>query len=298
MMNIFFLTIKQKYFKRNLLSVIFILFGCANIFSQDANILSVADKKYIYPLYSSYCLEYSEIRAYKSSFLGDNMLSILKINPEQFDFRLICASQNDLIKSANEWIDTLNLNIIFNAGMYNLKDNISHQFYLKNFEHVNNSCLSSNANGIIAFNPSVDSILKLQLFDLSMDDWAEINKSYQSIVQGQRMIDCNGNPVFWNNRVQFCSMLVLAQDKSDNIYLIFSRSPFTQNQMIENLLNLPFQLINAIYLEGGSRANFVISTKEFNIKKVGSFVTDYNPNDRNQRFFPFPNFIGVTQIGL
>lgn len=297
-MNIFFLIIKQRYFRNNLFNITIVFCVFANVYSQNDNILDVANRTDLSPLYSSPGLEYYEIQSYKSSFLGDNMMSVLKIDPKQFDFRLICTSQNNLIKNAVEWIDTLNLNIIFNAGMYNLKDNISHHFYLKNYRHRNNSFLSPNANGIIAFNPLKDSISKFQLFDLTMDNWEEIDRSYQCVVQGQRMIDCNGYPVYWNNRVQFCSMLVLAQDKLNNIYLIFSRSPFTQNQMIENLLNLPYDLINAIYLEGGSRANFVFSSKEFKIKKVGSFVTDYNPNDRNQTFFPFPNFIGVTKIGM
>ena len=91
-------------------------------------------------------------------------------------------------------------------------------------------------------------------------------------------------------------MLVLAQDKENNIYIIFSRSPFTQNQMIENLLNLPFKLLNAIYLEGGSRANFILSSEQYDIRKVGSYVSNYNPNDNNQTYYPFPNFIVLTKI--
>ena len=295
-MSIYFRTLSKTCLRINIVSLTFLLFINKNGFSQNTEEFNRLKKNELFTQFSKNGLDYLEVSAYKESFIGDGMLSILKLNPKYFDFQLICKSQTKVLKSATQWIDSLNGNIIFNAGMYNLQDETSHQFFMKNFEHMNNPILSSNVNGIIAFNPSKDSIPKLQLFDLTMDNWDDIKKSYQSLVQGYRMIDCNGEPVFWNNRFQSCSMSVLAQDKENNVYFIFSRSPFTQNQMIENLLNLPFKLLNAIYLEGGSRANFILSSKQYDIRKVGSYVSTYNPNDKNKKFFPVPNFIVLTQI--
>jgi len=295
-MSIYFRTLSKTCLRINIVSLTFLLFINKNGFSQNTEEFNRLKKNELFTQFSKNGLDYIEVSAYKESFIGDGMLSILKLNPKYFDFQLICKSQTKVLKSATQWIDSLNGNIIFNAGMYNLQDETSHQFFMKNFEHMNNPILSSNVNGIIAFNPSKDSIPKLQLFDLTIDNWYDIKKSYQSLVQGYRMIDYNGEPVFWNNHVQFCSMLVLAQDMENNIYIIFSRSPFTQNQMIENLLNLPFKLLNAIYLEGGSRANFILSSKQYDIRKVGSYVSTYNPNDKNKKFFPVPNFIVLTQI--
>ena len=295
-MSIYFRTLSKTCLRINIVSLTFLLFINKNGFSQNTEEFNRLKKDELFTQFSKNGLDYLEVSAYKESFIGDGMLSILKLNPKYFDFQLICKSQTKVLKSATQLIDSLNGNIIFNAGMYNLQDETSHQFFMKNFEHMNNPILSSNVNGIIAFNPSKDSIPKLQLFDLTMDNWDDIKKSYQSLVQGYRMIVCNGEPVFWNNRFQSCSMSVLAQDKENNVYFIFSRSPFTQNQMIENLLNLPFKLLNAIYLEGGSRANFILSSKQYDIRKVGSYVSTYNPNDKNKKFFPVPNFIVLTQI--
>ena len=295
-MSIYFRTLSKTCLRINIVSLTFLLFINKNCFSQNAEEFNRLKKNELFTQFSKNGLDYIEVSAYQESFIGDGMLSILKLNPKYFDFQLICKSQTKVLKSATQLIDSLNGNIIFNAGMYNLQDETSHQFFMKNFEHMNNPILSSNVNGIIAFNPSKDSIPKLQLFDLTMDNWDDIKKSYRSLVQGYRMIDCNGEPVFWNNRFQSCSMSVLAQDKENNVYFIFSRSPFTQNQMIENLLNLPFKLLNAIYLEGGSRANFILSSKQYDIRKVGSYVSTYNPNDKNKKFFPVPNFIVLTQI--
>ena len=296
MMSIYFLTSSKTCFRVNIVSLTFFLFVNNIVVSQNDNQFDCLTKGELFTEFSKNGFVFLEVSTNKKSFKGNGMLSILKLNPKYFDFQLICKSQTKVLKSATQLIDSLNGNIIFNAGMYNLQDETSHQFFMKNFEHMNNPILSSNVNGIIAFNPSKDSIPKLQLFDLTMDNWDDIKKSYQSLVQGYRMIDCNGEPVFWNNRFQSCSMSVLAQDKENNVYFIFSRSPFTQNQMIENLLNLPFKLLNAIYLEGGSRANFILSSEQYDIRKVGSYVSNYNPNDNNQTYYPFPNFIVLTKI--
>ena len=140
MMNTYFLTFSRKFNVGFFLC--FILIPCTCVYSQSNGSLNLKEKKVVNANYSTNGVEYIEMFAYKSSFLGDNKMSILKIDPQLFDFRLICTSQIGLTKNAIEWMDSLNLNIVFNAGMYNLSDNITNQFYLKNYDHINNSILS------------------------------------------------------------------------------------------------------------------------------------------------------------
>ena len=85
------------------------------------------------------------------------------------------------------------------------------------------------------------------------------------------MLDCNGNPMAWN-KVQSCSMLVAAEDPKGFFYLIFCRSPYTQNEMIQFLHKMPYKLRNAIYLEGGPETSLLIDVNGHCIEKVGSWV--------------------------
>ena len=241
-------------------------------------------------------LDLLEINAYTKPYVEDGKLTIIRIQPALFNFRLISTTVTKLTKPGQYWVESLGLNMLFNAGMYNLKDGRSHRYFMKNYKHLNNSNLSVTTNGIIAFNRKNESVPTFGLYDLTKSDWKMIDTSYNTIIQGLRMIDGDGCPVYWNDRVQSCSMIIIAQDRESNIYVIFSKTPFTQNQMIDNLLNLPIALINTVYLEGGSRANFIVSTNKFKMKRVGSFGSDKNSYNKNSTFFPFPNFIGLTLI--
>jgi hypothetical protein len=241
-------------------------------------------------------LDLLEINAYTKPYVEDGKLTIIRIQPALFNFRLISTPETKLTKPGQYWVEALGLNMLFNAGMYNLKDGRSHRYFMKNYKHLNNSNLSVTTNGIIAFNRKNESVPTFGLYDLTKSDWEMIDTSYNTIIQGLRMIDGDGCPVYWNDRVQSCSMIIIAQDRESNIYVIFSKTPFTQNQMIDNLLNLPIALINAVYLEGGSRSNLIVSTTKFKMKRVGSFGSDINSYNKNSTFFPFPNFIGLTLI--
>ena len=239
-------------------------------------------------------LDLLEIKAYTNPYVEDGKLTIIRIKPALFNFRLISTTETKLTKPGQYWVESLGLNMLFNAGMYNLKDGRSHRYFMKNYKHLNNSNLSVTTNGIIAFNRKNESVPKFGLYDLTKSDWKMIDTSYNTIIQGLRMLDGDGCPVYWNDRVQSCSMIIIAQDRESNIYVIFSKTPFTQNQMIDNLLNLPITLINAVYLEGGSRSNLIVSTTKFKMKRVGSFGSDINSYNKNSTFYPFPNFIGLT----
>ena len=241
-------------------------------------------------------LDLLEINAYTKPYVEDGKLTIIRIKPALFNFRLISTTETKLTKPGQYWVESLGLNMLFNAGMYNLNDGRSHRYFMKNYKHLNNSNLSVTTNGIIAFNRKNESVPKFGLYDLTKSDWKMIDTSYNTIIQGLRMIDGDGCPVYWNDRVQSCSMIIIAQDRESNIYVIFSKTPFTQNQMIDNLLNLPIALINAVYLEGGSRSNLFVSTNKFKMKRVGSFGSDKNSYNKNATFYPFPNFIGLILI--
>jgi hypothetical protein len=182
--------------------------------------------------------------------------------------------------------------VVFNAGMYNLNNEKLHRFYMQNKGLINNNVLDTKANGIIAFNPLKNSSPNFKLFDLTITDFNTIKNEFGTIIQGYRLIDGNGKPVIWDRDNQICSMIVIAQDHNGYAYVIFSRSPLSQNQMIENLVALNLGLNNAIYLEGGSKASLSILTKDIKLKKVGSYVSNYYPFDNNHSMPKFPNFIG------
>ncbi|MFN5985131.1 MAG: hypothetical protein ACK46Y_00150 [Fluviicola sp.] len=240
-------------------------------------------------------VEFCETDAPKASFIGDSRITMLKINPGKVDFDLFCSTQLDKKpRPVNVWADTMDLDIVFNAGMYDMAKPLISRGLLKNKGHVNQKELAPEWNTMFAINPKDSTKKDVSLVDLQFTPYETIKNQYTSFAQGLRMIDGNGNPMDWKKRVQSCSMLVCAQDKAGYFYIFFTRSPYVHNTMIHFLDEyFPTELVNAIYMEGGPETSLYAHIGDFCLQKVGSYVSNTYPTDSNVEFWPLPNVIGI-----
>jgi hypothetical protein len=258
-----------------------------------------AEKKIVPEKYSGWTqlakgVEYIEMAAPQKSFLGDSKLSILRLEPEQLQFFMYNATQmGNMRLTAPQWADSFDLNIVMNAGMYDLANGLIHRGYLKNGRHFNNKKVHPEYNSMIAFAPKDSIYCNFDILDLECENWAEVCDQYSCYAQGMRMIDCNGEAMGWNKKNQSCSMLVATKDAKGRIWFIFSRSPYTHNQMISFMGTFKEDLRNAIYLEGGPETSLYIDINDICIEKVGSYVSQTYPTDDNKDFWELPNIIGI-----
>ena len=238
-------------------------------------------------------LLYCVVDAPQKSILGDSKITILRITPSKMDFSLVTATEYGRARSVCEWADTFDFNVVLNAGMYELSNGLINRGFMKNYGHHNNAQLRENYNSMIALNAKDSSDHNFCIIDLQCDPWHTVKDDYHCYAQGLRMIDCNGTAMGWNKRYQSCSMMVAATDALGNIYYIYSRSPYTHNEMIRFMVGMPYGLTNAIYIEGGPETSLYIRTGERVVEKVGSYVSQTYPNDNNMSFWALPNVIGM-----
>jgi hypothetical protein len=242
-------------------------------------------------------LHYCEYDTPEKSILNDSKLTLLKIDPQKFQFNLLSSSEHGKRnRTASDWAEEFKMNIIVNAGMFSLSNGRTNKGYMKNYGHYNNSHLNRAYNVMMAMNPKDESEPSFKLFDLTCQRWDSIRTRYHSFSQGMRMIDAKGNPLAWDKRPgQACSMVVCATDTEGNIYYVFTRSPYTHQSVIRFLLDLPLNIRTTVYLEGGPEASLYISTGDTVISKVGSFVSRTYENDDNDHFWKIPNVIGIKR---
>lgn len=100
-------------------------------------------------------LMYIEKDAPRKSDVGDSKISILKIDSKLYHFEMLSASQFDSTKyCVVDWADKLNLNVVINASMYDLKQPLlSKGLLINNSEYANNKKVYEGYNLVIAFNP-------------------------------------------------------------------------------------------------------------------------------------------------
>ncbi|MFN5416525.1 MAG: phosphodiester glycosidase family protein [Flavobacteriia bacterium] len=280
------------------------LFYSLSACSQEPAKDSIVQKDSIKPLEIKWQniipgLEFCETMAPRKSEINDSKITILKLNPKFFDFHLLMATeQTKKPLDAKEWADSFDLDIVINAGMYDLTKKMYSKGFLKGEKHTNRADIHPNYKTMIAFNPKDSLENPFTVCDLDCDSFASVKNKYNCLAQGLRMLDCNSEPIGWNKRKQYCSQLITTIDDLGNVYLIFVRSPYLHNEMIAYMREMKLNLYNAIYMEGGPQTSLYVDIQKdgkelFHMEKIGSYVSETYPNDKNDHFWKLPNVIGM-----
>lgn len=242
-------------------------------------------------------LQYAELDAPEKSVVSDSKLTILKVDKQKFDFGFLTASEHGhKLRTADEWAAEFGQNIVFNAGMYNYNRTHSNKGYMKNYRHLNNPKKSGYYNAILAMHPKDPKKPPFDIIDITSESWEKVKNEYHSLCQDMRMIGHDGQGMAFTKRPdQSCSMIVAATDSIGNLYVIFTRSPYTHRAMIGFLQGLPLGIRTTAYLEGGPETSLYINTGDTVIAKFGSYVSNSCNNDDNDHFRKIPNVIGLRK---
>jgi len=224
-----------------------------------------------------------EFVAAQKSIVGNSRITVIKIDPKKYSFRLLCASGLNESKNltAKEWCQKYGLIAAINAGMFqtDYKSNVG---YMKNADYINNPKISSKYHSLAAFNPIDTTKPNFRIYDADEENIQEIIKSYNTVVQNLRLIK-RPSKNRWSKQNKKWSEAALGEDKSGNVLFIFSRSPYSMHDFNDILISLPIDIVCAHHLEGGPEASLYFSHKNKKIESFGSYETDFNEHDTNDR---------------
>jgi uncharacterized protein YigE (DUF2233 family) len=241
-------------------------------------------------------LELADFNSPVKSVAGDSRITILRIDPQQYDFCLISAKElHEKPKTARNWVRSKKLIAAINAGMYRT-DHLTNTAFMQNYDFVNNPVMTAD-NTVFACNPIDSTVPRAQIIDRECQDWEKLKQRYHTFSQGIRMVDCQQRNK-WQKQEKIWSMVVIAKDIKGNMLFIISRSPYSVHEFIEILKDLPIGLYNAMYLEGGPEASFYLDHKGVKVEKFGSYETGFMENDDNDDFWEIPNMIGIKKRDL
>ena len=224
----------------------------------------------------------------------DSKIIVLKINPKNYSFKLLCASELGKMRlTPKEWCKKYNLTAAINAGMYQ-KDGLTNVGYMKNYSHLNNPRLNSTYKAVLAFNRVDVRVPEIQIIDLKCQDFETLRPKYQTFIQGIRMISCHQENV-WSKQDRSWSLAVLGVDREGSVLFILSEPPYSGYDFNHVLLSLPLSIFNATYLEGGPEASLYFSATGFELEKVGIYGIGLNGSVVRSGAYPVPNVIGIMK---
>jgi hypothetical protein len=238
-------------------------------------------------------LHIGEFTLPEESKFKDSRITIVKIDPKFYSFRLLCASEHGKVKmTVKKWCQKHNLLSAINAGMYQ-EDGIRNVGHMKNFSHINNPRLNPVYKAVLAFNPIESGLPEIQIIDLQCQDFGRLRDKYQTLVQNIRMISCQQENV-WSKQDKAWSMAVFGMDKRGNALFIFTESHYSGHDFANLLLSLPISIHNAMYLEGGQEASLYFSANDIEFERMGR-PASLNENESIAVARSIPNVIGIVK---
>ena len=227
------------------------------------------------------------------SEIGDSKITILRIDPKFYAFRLLeSVRYKDQRRTTAQWCQQEKLIACINAGMY--QPDGRNVGYLRNYKSVNNAAFNAD-NCLLAFN-RLDSLrAEIKLIDRGCEaSWEQQAQHYQSVSQSVRMIDCQRNNT-WAQQPKRWSSTVWGMDKDGQALMIFCRSPYSMHDYANILLQSPLNIQQAMYLEGGPEASLYVKSGRTERDLFGSYETGFTENDNSQAAFGLPNVIGIVR---
>lgn len=220
-------------------------------------------------------------------------ISILRIDPDSFRFRLLSASeQNDRRRTIKGWIHEFGLSAGINAGMF-WKDQRTSTGFMKNFDHVNNSIIHPDYGAFFVFNPISEDAAPVDLIDRELHpDWQSRLEDYRTVVQNYRMISLEQENV-WVQSPQEYSVAAVGMDFQGMVLFIFSRQPSSIHDLNNALLGLPIDIRNCMFVEGGPVASMYVKTATMEQEWAGLHKNTFwseVPGSMAQ----IPNVIGIV----
>lgn len=238
-------------------------------------------------------LEFGAFRS-RLAAAGDRLIRVLRIDPARYRLRLLNASSEPggHPRTARDWAERNHLAAAINASMYQADMRSSVSLMLTR-GHVNNPRLSKD-KAVLAFDPLEAGLPPVQIIDRECQDFAALRDHYATLVQSIRMISCDGRNV-WEPRQGAWSTAAIGIDKSGRILFIHARAPHTTHDLIEVLLELPIDLKNAMYVEGGSEAQMFVQAGGKSLEFAGS-LEDQDDTLPAHFVWPIPNAVGIERI--
>lgn len=240
-------------------------------------------------------LEFGAFEAPLKAELGDSLVRILRIDPARFSLRLLNASApgQGTRLTARQWCQRNGLVAAMNASMYqqDYKTSVS---LMTTKEHTNNPRLSRD-QAVLAFDRLDAGVPPVQILDRQQQDFGELRRRYATLVQSIRMVSLSGKNV-WQPQDKKWSTAAIGMDRQGRVLFIHVRSPYRTHDLINILLELPIDLRNAMYAEGGTEAQLYVQSGGTELELVGMYEHTLADSESAAIAWPVPNVIGVARI--
>ena len=236
-------------------------------------------------------LEYAEF-SLQSEAGQQASLTVLRIDPERFDFRLYAsAAHSHPALTLGQWADSHDLVAAINASMY-LPDGVTSTGYMRQDDYINNKRLVRRFGAFFVAGPRQEGLPRADILTREDPRWQELLGQYRLVIQNYRMIN-DERRILWSPGGPLYAISAVAEDGDGQILFLHCREPLEAYSFAHALLHLPLDVRTVMYVEGGMQAGLVIRSPGLHQELRGRHLADFwvTGNVRAQ----LPNVLGIRR---
>jgi hypothetical protein len=219
-------------------------------------------------------------------------MAVLRIDSDRYDVALGSALGTGRMRSMQEWARHSGFVAVINAGMFRADDRMRSTGYMRDADVMINSFIHPNYGAFLAFQPRDPSLPALRWVDRKSDsDWQAVLADYDGIIQNYRLISRERENL-WEPSDRRHSGAAIAMDRDGRLLFIHCRARLSLHEFAQALIDLPLDLIGAMYVEGGADAAMYVDVNGFVGRFVGEYRSDFFQGS-NKNFWPAPNVLGI-----
>jgi hypothetical protein len=222
-------------------------------------------------------------------------IACLRIDPDIFSFRLITReAQFTKLATLEEWCREKHLVAAINASMYR-EDRQQSTGYMKTRGLVNNGYINPRFGAFFVFDPRDPSLPAVRIIDRKKHDtWRTLITKYDTVIQNFRLISASGENL-WPENDREHSIAAVGMDAAGHVLFMHCQTPLTVHAFNEALLDLPVDLVGAMYVEGGPEAAMHLNIDGKRRSWMGRYESPLL-GTINERLWPIPNVIGIKPL--
>jgi len=214
---------------------------------------------------------------------GSQPIVVLRMDPSRWEITLVSGSGTgeSASRTARAWAGRHRLAAAINAGMY-ATDGTTHVGYMECDGGVRSKSVNAYRS-VAAFSPKRAGEPRFRLIDIrGRAEMERLRARYACLVQNLRLVQRPGVSR-WSQQPKKWSEAALGEDRQGRILFLFSPTPFSMHDLIQELLASDLGLVAAQHLEGGGPAQLYIHVDGFEREMAGSLGAAV----------PIPHVLGV-----
>lgn len=219
-------------------------------------------------------------------------LAALRIDAQRYDLALGSALATGQMRSMQDWAAGAGFTAVINAGMFRSDDRLRSTGYMRDAGVMVSDFLHPNYGAFLAFQPRESSLPRVRWVDRKLDpDWEAVLTAYDGIIQNYRLISRERENL-WTPDDRRHSAAGIGMDAAGRVLFIHCRPRVTMHEFAQALLDLPLDLVGAMYVEGGADAGMYVEAGDYVGRFVGEYQSDFFQGS-NRNFWPAPNVLGI-----